>query len=167
DLKSLVDRRNESMAYKISYTDLVVMPDDQREAYFEVIKTARGYFRLLQDFCQGNPRVAMAYWLNNLSPDGQKTLQVRLFERPSLEALSELSDDHLFALTALVQHGALDSGEVAQVINAEPGFCQRALDYFSEEDIVHKHRGSRRYNLTPFYYRTVVNRLTSLNFLWS
>ncbi len=167
ELKELVDRRNEATDYEVSYTDLVFTHEQHREAYYEVVKTANGYFRLLQDFSEGNPRVALDMWLRNLSWDGSKTLQVSLFERPSLEAFEGLTDDHLFTLTALVQHGELRPREVAEIINARPGFCQMALDFFEEAGIATVARGSGRYRLTPYYFRPVIDRLTNSNFLWS
>jgi hypothetical protein len=167
ELQDLIDRRNERIPLNISFTDLVVTRDEEQENYYEVVKTANGYFRLLQEFCQGNPRVAMDFWIRNLEPDGNGTLQVSLFGRPQLENVSNLTDEHLFALTAIVQHGALSPAEVAEIINAEKGFCQMALIHFEEVGIARRSRGGRRYRLTPFYFRPVVNRLTNSNFLWN
>jgi len=110
--------------------------------------------------------VALDYWVRNLTPDEDGTLKVSLFSRPSLEDLAGVTDNHLFALTAIVQHGALSSREVAGVINAESGFCEMALDYFHEMDVLRRSPGTGRYSLTPRYFRPVVEKLTSSNFLW-
>jgi len=166
-LKELVHRRNKTSRYTVSYTDLVLTRDDQSETYYEVVKTANGYFRLLQDFCEGNASVALDFWCRNLSFDGAETLQVNLFQRPSLNQVSGLTDDHLFALTALVQHAALTPREVADIINAKPGFCQMVLDYFQEAGIARRNIGTGRYHLTALYFRPVIERLTNSNFLWS
>lgn len=167
ELKEMVDRRNETSSYSVSYTDLVLTGDERRESSYEVVKTANGYFRLLQDFCEGNASVALDFWCRNLSYDGGETLQVNLFKRPSLRDLSsEITDDHLFALTALVQHGSLTPREVGAIINVKSGFCQMALDYFAESGIAERNIGTGRYELTPLYFRPVIGRLTNSNFLW-
>ena len=167
ELQLLIDRRNEMVSYNISFTDLVVTREDERQDYYEVVKTANGYFRLLQEFCEGNPRVAIDFWARNLSMDGDATLQVSLFRKPSLDDVSDLTDNHLFALTAIVQHGSLGPAEVADIINAEQGFCEMALNYFEEVDIATRSKGTGRFRLTPFYFRPVVDRLAKSNFLWS
>ena len=165
-IRSLIQRRNERTPYNISFTDLVLTRDEDRDDFYEVVQTANGYFRLLREFCQGNPRIALDFWRRNLIPQEDGTLRVSLFKQPSTAVLADLSDDHLFALTALAQHGALSAGEVAAIINADQGFCKMALNYFEELTLAERVPGTRRYRLTTFYFRPVIERLTKLNFLW-
>lgn len=167
EIQDLVDRRNEATSLKISYSDLVVSREDERASYYEVVRTANGYFRLLQEFSEGNPRVALDFWIRNLIPETSETLQVSLFRRPSLEDLAELTDHHLFALTALVQHGALTPSETAEIINTDVGFCEMALDFFEDVEIAIRTGRAKRYRLSAYYYRPVISRLTNSNFLWS
>lgn len=167
EVQDLVDRRNEATSLRISYSDLVVSREDERASYYEVVRTANGYFRLLQEFSEGNPRVALDFWIRNLIPETGETLQVSLFRRPSLDELPELTDHHLFALTALVQHGALTPSETAEIINTDVGFCEMALDFFEDVEIAVRTGRAKRYRLSAYYYRPVISRLTNSNFLWS
>jgi GTPase SAR1 family protein len=167
EIRALIQRRNEQTPHKISFENLVVTHEENRDDYYEVVQTANGYFRLLREFCRGNPRIALDFWLRNVEPREDGTLQVKLFDKPSTDAIAELSDDHLFALTALAQHGALTAGEVAEIINAERGFCKMALNYFEELSVAERVPGTRRYRLTTYYFRPVIDRLTKLNFLWA
>jgi predicted transcriptional regulator len=91
---------------------------------------------------------------------------VSLFRKPTSEPLESLTDAHLFALTALAQHGALHPEEVADVINAEPGFCEMAMNHFEQVEIVEKVPPNGRYTLSSLYFRPVVNHLSNSNFLW-
>lgn len=167
ELQSLINRRNETVPYTISFQELVVSRSEELSDYYEVVQTANGYFRLLEEFCDGNPSVAMAYWLRNLSvSEDPEVLNVSLFRKPTTEAFSSLTDNHMFALTALAQHGALHPGEISEIINAEPGFCEMAMTHFEQIDMVERESPSGRYALTNLYFRPVVNHLTNSNFLW-
>ncbi len=38
----------------------------------QIVRTSRGYFRMLWDFTDGNPRLATHFWLRSLVPDDEK-----------------------------------------------------------------------------------------------
>jgi hypothetical protein len=166
EIQDLIQRRNAEAEMQVSFTDLVVAHEEGENDFYEIIKTANGYFRLLHEFSLGNPAVALIYWERSvkLEPDG--TLQVTLFRRPPIRAINQLSDDHLFALTAIAQHGALNPREIAEVINSEVGFCDMALNFFDELNIIDIDPRTGRATITPLYFRQIVSRLSGSNFLW-
>ncbi|MGM0555716.1 MAG: AAA family ATPase [Myxococcota bacterium] len=166
DIQDLIQRRNAEAEMQVSFTDLIVAHEEGENDFYEIIKTANGYFRLLHEFSRGNPAIALIYWERSvkLEPDG--TLQVTLFRRPSVRIISQLSDDHLFALTAIAQHGALNPREIAEVINSEVGFCDMALNFFDELNIIDIDPRTGRASITPLYFRQIVSRLSGSNFLW-
>ena len=167
EIQDLIQRRNAEAGMQVSFTDLVVAHEEEgQDDFYEIIKTANGFFRLLQDFSSGNPSVALVYWERSIKvgPDG--TLQVTLFRRPPAKPVNKLSDDHLFALTAIAQHGALNPAEIAIVINSEVGFCDMALNFFDELEVIEIDRRTGRAHITPLYFRQIMSRLSSANFLW-
>ena len=166
EIQDLIQRRNAEAGMEVSFTDLVVAHEEGESDFYEIIKTANGYFRLLHEFCLGNPAVALIYWERSVKMERDGSLQVTLFRKPPTRSLDQLSDDHLFALTAIAQHGSLNPSEIAQVINSEVGFCDMALNFFDELDIIDIDRRTGRATITPLYFRQIVSRLSGSNFLW-
>ena len=167
DLELLIESRTAHTDFLPSFAELVHDQVDNADYFFEVVKTANGYFRYLHEFSAGNPRVAMLYWLRSLRPrSDQKTVQVSLFRRPLTSDFASYTDDHWFVLGALAQHGALDAAELSAVVNVPRGFCNLAVDYFAEAGVVEVDPKSRRARLTPLYLRQVLRQLSNSNFLY-
>jgi hypothetical protein len=167
ELEELIEKRTTQTGYTTSFADLVHGEADHEDFFLEVVRTANGYFRYLHEFCGGNPRVAILYWLRSLRRAGDtESVAVSLFRRPSTKGFSNYTDDHWFVLGALAQHGALDADEVAQVVNVSAGFCSLALSHFAEQDVVDIDPLSRRARLTPLYMRQVIKHLSNSNFLY-
>lgn len=164
-IKQIIDARNEATGMRIDFEDLVVKREDGEDYSYEVVRTSQGYFRLLHEFSQGNPAVAMTYWLRSLrtceEPD---RLRVVLFKQPTQAIAPQLRDDYWFALTALVQHGGLSVEQVAEVTNTDVGFANMALSYFEELRIV-RHEAAR-YIIEPLMLRQILRYLLDSNFLY-
>ncbi|RAL23806.1 hypothetical protein DL240_06535 [Lujinxingia litoralis] len=165
EIQQLVRARDARIDLPISFTDLVIA-HQSGELTYEVIKTANGYFRLLHEFCQGNPRVALTFWLRSLRLDALGRLQVGLFSRPSAAVQQTLTDQYLFALAAIVQHGSLNAEQVARITNAERGFCETAINFLYESDILVVNQRQGRASLSTLYYRAVLRQLRDANFLY-
>jgi hypothetical protein len=166
EIQELIQRRNALAGREVSFTDLVVTHDEGDQDFYEIIKTANGYFRLLHEFSGGNPMVALRFWRRSIKADSDGAIQVSLFRKPSMNPLKELSDDYLFALAAIAQHGALGAVELADIINSDQAFCEMALNYFEEREIVELDSSGRRAHISPLYFRQVVKKLSVSNFLW-
>lgn len=166
EIQELIQRRNALADRKVSFTDLVVTHDEGENDFYEIIKTANGYFRLLHEFSGGNPMVALEFWKRSIKADEDGTIQVSLFRRPSMRPVQQLSDEYLFALAAIAQHGALGAQELAEIINSDRAFCEMALNYFEERDIVELDASGQRAHISPLYFRQVVKQLAGSNFLW-
>jgi small-conductance mechanosensitive channel/flagellar biosynthesis GTPase FlhF len=125
ELEELIEGRNAYTAFAPSFADLVHDQINDEDYFFEIVKTANGYFRYLHEFSGGNPRIAMVYWLRSLRRrrNDLETLQVSLFQRPPTATFSSYTDNHWFILSALAQHGALSAAEIAEVVNLAHGFC--------------------------------------------
>ena len=166
EIEDLIWKRSLMTGCKVEFDDLVVTRDEGEDISYEVIKSAKGYFRLLHEFCQGNPRVALIYWLRSLKM-GQdpETMQVGLFRTPPERVTALLADNYWFTLTALAQHTSLDALEISKVINADEGFCEMALNYFEEMEVVTMD-SDRRARLDALYLRQVLKHLADSNYLY-
>lgn len=166
EIQALIWTRNLTTGKSLSFTDLVVTHQSSDEFSYEVVKSSRGYFRLLHEFSKGNPKVAMTYWLRSLKLcEDPETLQVVLFKQSGQKIASSLPDDYWFALTAIAQHGALTAREMSQIINAEHGLCEMIVDYFAQLGVV-KIDSRRRASLSSVHFRQVIRYLADSNYLY-
>ena len=115
------------------FRNLLVRTTGSHTGRFEIVKTARGFYRLLNEFSQGNPAVAMHYWLESLKMRRNRRVEVSLFSKPDDTALRDLDERQLFALTAIAQHDNLNADELARVVEIEPGLCRLDLAYLSDK----------------------------------
>jgi len=178
ELEELIVARSIEAGYRIDFSHLLKSrdPDANLSDTTALAKTTRGYFRYLHEFCAGNPRLAIIYWLRSVrvsdSLEGAgdlgdgKTLQVSLFRRPSTNAFLKQSDAHWFVLSAIAQHGHLSAAEIAKAVHLEEGFCKIALRFFVEAEVVHIHEQTGQASLAPLYYRQVLKNLAQSNFLY-
>ena len=81
-------------------------------------RTERAFWRLMVDISQGNPTVAARIWVDCLSAGTQDTdVDVGIPKTPDSTELEGLSDDALFALTAIILHEDIEVEELALVLN--------------------------------------------------
>lgn len=167
EIQALIESRHAESVYELSYAEMVVDAEvNGQDAYLDVVKTSQGFFKYLHEFSGGNPRLAMLYWLRSLRQRDEKTLEVRLFQRPETSDVEAMDDGHWFVLTAIAQHGLLNATEVAEITNLEISFCSLALNYFQGRGVTIPQPDGRM-RLAPLYFRQVIRYLKNSNFLYS
>jgi hypothetical protein len=112
-VRSLILRRVNECGVPVSFEELLVKDVEGMESSVQVVANQDGFIRLLRDFSEGNPRVALHYWLESLEADGEGVI-VRLYESPSADALEQLPDDSRFVLQSVVLHGRLTALQAAR-----------------------------------------------------
>ena len=128
-------------------------------------RAERAYWRLLTDASQGNPSVAIRLWMDGLrpvSPDGPA--HVGLFKVHDSEELEELTDDELFALTALILHEDLTVHELHKVLN-QPEASVRALCRGLEQRTIITETESGRYKVRLHWLPAVERHLRRRSFM--
>lgn len=102
------------------------MPDadtiDRQEAASRI---SRGYFRMLWDYSDGNPGVALDVWRRQLGVAHDKSVLVRPFQVPDVRELERLSDEDVFIIRAIIQ---LEPAAVDDVVRASTRPLGRVLD---------------------------------------
>ncbi|EYF03018.1 AAA family ATPase [Chondromyces apiculatus] len=142
-LGELLAGRVRESGYELSFHDLLVDEDAPDQAS-HAAETERDFNRLLWDYSQGVPRVALHYWLASLRPDGERRLRVRLFHGPSEDTLEDLSEIERFVLASVVWHDSLTPQEAALSLGYGRLPCEDALTKLLEVGVVDNNGGRHR-----------------------
>ncbi len=168
DLRRLILTRMRRARYRISFTDLLVTKIDGVKASTRIIGTSHGYFRLLWDFTDGNPRLAGHFWLRSLVPeDERRRVRVHLFSPPPLSELEELPDNILFVLVAVAEHENVTPDELTTITNFSPDFCRFALRFGRERGYLWRHPTTGRTYLSFYWQQSIVRFLKRQHLLYS
>ena len=117
----LIHRRSERLDLSISFRDLAVTIDPMAAA--DEQRSALAYARLLWDYSDGNPAVALHFFLRSLVPREDGGFTVRFFRRPSTAEIARMGDDALFILAAIVRHTSLSTAEAVRVTCLSSEIC--------------------------------------------
>ncbi len=154
--------RTAAAGVEVVYDDLLLTSRDASDPARRV-ETAEQYTRLLWDYSDGNPRVALHFWLRSLVPESERRLRVRLFRGPTSADLDTLGERSRFLLAAIVVHENLSLQEAADVTRYAKAVCRLHLERLHDEGILRRSHG--RYRLTTRWHRAVVRFLKRGNLL--
>lgn len=134
EIGELIERRNEASGLAITYDDLLVdelgiTASDERT---RLASTAQDYKRLVWDYAEGSPLVALHVWSRSLVPRGEGSIAVRLFARPDAAWLEQLDESTRFVLAALVWHEELTTAEVHDVLRLPFRACESGMNELLE-----------------------------------
>jgi flagellar biosynthesis GTPase FlhF len=140
----LLDSRSRESGYEMVYDDLVVDKLEGVQGEAQLVSTQEGYARLIWDYADGCPRVALHCWKNSLVPDGPKRVRVRLFRRPKADELESLDDTERFVLASVVWHGSLTRDEAVTSLNLSLPVCEDAFDKLHDRGVLEEREGRFR-----------------------
>lgn len=157
-ISELVHRRMDSIDQKASFRDLVV--DSLAGSALEdaVLRTEGEYLRLLWDFAQGNPRVALHFWKHSLQQAEDDSLAVRLFAAPDISELDSLHEQSRFLLATIALHENATVAEAAASAGSSPRECSALLAYLSSSGYV-RCDDEGHWRLSTHWYRGVIRFL--------
>jgi len=168
EIRRLILTRMRRSRYRPNFTDLLVSRVEGVNLSTQIIGTAHGYFRLLWDVTNGNPRLANYFWLRSIVPDEEKKrVRVHLFASPNMTELEALSDNIAFVLAAIVEHENVTADELATICNLPPEFCRFALRYLREGGYLKRDRATGRTYLSFYWQQTVIRFLKRKHLLYS
>ncbi len=126
-------------------------------------RTQRGFFRMLWDFSDGNPSVALHFWRTSLRqrPDGE--VQVLLFDAPEPTDLESMPLPVLFVLRALVQMGQATAETLAAATREPLHDVQDVLRFGAEAGWLDRDKDA--YRLSWQWYRAVTRVLSRQHLL--
>lgn len=103
-IASLIEQRTAAAGVVPSFERLVVPRQVRTSPVSDEERTKRDFFRILWDYSDGNPEVALHFWRESLyrRPDDE-TVHVRLFSGPSAGQLDDLPATFYFVMRTVVQ----------------------------------------------------------------
>ncbi len=166
-LRRLILGRMRRAGFKPNFTDLLVTRLEGVKTSTQIIRTSQGYFRLLWDFTNGNPRLATHFWLRSLVPEEDRKMRVNLFAAPRVEELERLPDDIAFALQAVVEHENINAAELAQSLSLGIDFCRFALRFGRERGYLWRNPVTGRTHVSIHWQGSIQRYLKRKGLLYS
>lgn len=167
DIRTLIDQRNKRSGLQIEFDSALTDRGGDQNGELRLIETADGFFRLLWEESNGNPRVATSLWLRSLRVVDDDKLRVGLIRQSAHAMLSEMDTEHLFALAAVCQHENLSIEELRTVLNVKSELASFMVRFLLEYGFLEpKHTDLRRVTLAPEHYLQVLRHLRGKHLLY-
>jgi hypothetical protein len=155
----LIEARMAAAGFTADYDQLLVSPAIHHTTVPAVDaealeRSADRYHRLVWDYADGNPRIALHFFKMSLVWEQGTQVRVRLFAMPSVDALEAFETHTWFTLACLIQHENLTVAEAAASLRFAPEDCARALQLLEGQGFVER-GASGRYRVTSHWARAV------------
>lgn len=159
----LIDARMESAGFTADYDSLLnndalapnptpLTNDEDAE------RIADRYHRLVWDYADGNPRLALHFFRMSLLLVGEKRVEVHLFPMPPMSALEVFATRTHYVLACLVQHENITATEAAKSLSFALSECERALYLLHERGFLTT-SDDQRYRVSSHWNRAVLRFL--------
>ena len=156
-VRELIRTRVAAAGIRPNYSDLVVDRMEGVSTQARLIESEEGYTRLLWDYSDGNPRVALHFYLRSLVPESADSARVRLFKGPPVDVLGQFDEACLFTLSAVVTHENTTLGETSVVTGYPEQLCRIHLDRLLELGALKI--DDERYRITTYWHRAAIRLL--------
>jgi hypothetical protein len=159
-IAELIKARMAFSGFEAVYDDLVIEDGIEGvDTTSQVANTGADYMRLLWDYSEGSPRVALDCWLHSLvlDPDHDKRMRVRLFRQPNLGYLETLTEVRKFVLAGVIWHESLTPREAARSLQFTPASCDATLVELWEHGVLT--RLGDRYRVAIAWWPPVIRYL--------
>ena len=134
---------------------------DDEEKTQELLKDK--YFEKLAKLAEGNPSIAMIFWIRSIKEYDDTHFYIKPFEFGAINRIDELESDELFALTAFVLHDSLEPAHMSQILHQPLRECKLMASRLASRSILIK--DDHGYILNHLIYRQVIRVLKEANFI--
>ena len=165
ELGDLIDQRMKRAGVVASFEDLLPPKVRGAEREAELVRTRERYLRLLWDYSDGLPRVALYYWLRSLVPIAEDTVSVRLFDAPHADDLEHIGATSRFLLHAVISHENLSIAEAVRVLAMPLDELTSLFEMLRLQGYLS--RSVDRYRVTTRWDRAVVSYLRRKHLLYT
>ena len=128
-------------------------------------RAATGYYRLLWDYADGNPGVALHMWRSSLGRSEDGETMVKLFSAPDEYELDALPDNAVFVLRAVLQLERAMPDDLERATMLSPARVEDALRHGLARGYLREAAG--RYHITWAWYRPITRLLRRRHLLFS
>ncbi|TPV93663.1 MAG: hypothetical protein B7733_19345 [Myxococcales bacterium FL481] len=174
DIAALLRQRSRIAGIEPSFEGLVVPRRyDAQAAAPDLDRGEQGFYRILWDYADGNPRVACLFWAESLcrvhpaagTDGGPVRAVVRLFKEPSAAELDALAMPIRFVLRSLIQLEVATVADLIEAARLTPAEAADAIRY----TVAHGYVECRDnvYAVSWPWYRAVTNMLRRQHLLAS
>ncbi|MEO5726436.1 MAG: hypothetical protein ABI134_09610, partial [Byssovorax sp.] len=153
EIAELLVARTQQTGWEPIYEDLVVDRIEGVDAT-QLLSTGQDYMRLIWDYAEGSPRVALHCWAGSLVPEEAKRLRVRLFRRPEAAFLEQLDDPQKFILACVIWHENAGVEEIVRALRFPRVRCDDTLSRLRERGVLREQGG--RYRVSVSWWPTVI-----------
>ena len=157
-IATLVEQRTTAAGIVPSFERLVVPRQVQTSPVSDEERTKRDFYRILWDYSNGNPEVALHFWRESLyrrPPD--ETVHVRLFAGPTAGQLDELPSTFYFVLRTVVQLELACEEDVVTCTDLSPAEVADALRAARVQGYIREH--DQLFEIDIQWYRAVTSML--------
>jgi len=164
---SLILKRHRVSGFNISFrphkwdrkhSKFKKMNEDQQQEYLQ-----KEFFTNLNRIAQSNITLALIYWLRAVKEIDDDVMYIRSLKGIDFSFLTQLSDEKLFTLHAMLLHDGITISDHSKVFRQALKKSKLIiLPLFDDGIIVHK---EGRFYINPLLFRQVVNLLTDKNFI--
>ncbi len=133
-IANLITARCETAKVDVDFSHLLgeLPPDaDEIDVQEALDRTEMNYYRLIWDYADGNPGVALTVWHDSLGLDPEGHVSVKVFQAPDPEALEGLPDSTKFVLRAVIQLERADSRSISRATGVAISDVDDALRFGS------------------------------------
>lgn len=134
DIRRLIMARA-AMSGVVHEFDQLVRDGSSEEA---MARSGEAYTRLIWDYADGSPRVALHCWTQSLVPVGGKRVRVRLFRSPSTELLEQIPQSALWLYGAMMLHDGLRPDDAGPILRWPTGRCESVFRWGMENEVLCK-----------------------------
>lgn len=134
---------------------------DQEEEAQEHLK--KDYFEKLTKLAEGNPSIAMIFWIRSIRDYDETYFYVQPLEVTSVEMIEDLNPQVLFVLAAFVLHDTLLDKELAMVMNITLEESRLLLNRLRSRGMLVEKNES--YTINHLMYRQIVRVLKERNII--
>jgi hypothetical protein len=144
--------------YGISFEGLLLPRQWDKDELSEEERSCNGFYRILWDYSDGNPTVALRFFRRSLFKNKKSgKTQVRLFKIPSSEGLEKMPKPMLAVLRSIVQLEIASAEELTECTQLSINEVISTLRYFQSRGYIEWSDDKTR--ISDLWYRNITNIL--------
>ncbi|MBD3616425.1 MAG: hypothetical protein HUJ22_07615 [Gracilimonas sp.] len=136
-----------------------LMDDEEKTQEF----LQKKYFERLSKLAEGNPSIAMIFWIRSIKEHDDSHFYIAPFEFGAINRIDELESPELFALAAFVLHDSLMPNELSEILHQPLRDSKVMVSRLTSSNIIYK--TEHGFVLNHLIYRQVVRVLKEANFI--
>ena len=134
------------------------MNESEQQDYLQ-----KEYFATLNRIAQSNIMLALVYWLRSIIEIQEDEIFIRSIKGIDFSFLTELSEEKLFTLHAMLLHDGISISDHATIFQQTPEESKFAIFPLFDDGIIEHKEGL--FYINPLLFRQVVNLLKDKNIL--